>query len=52
MNNRVLLGMYFPGNSSLHRLDPRSKLLACFWYVILVFCAQGWVLNLAVVALL
>ena len=24
----ITLGQYFPGNSLLHRLDPRTKILA------------------------
>lgn len=27
MNDRLLLGKYYPGNSLLHRLDPRTKFL-------------------------
>lgn len=41
MTNRVLFGSYVPGTSGLHRLDPRLKLLTCFWYVILIFAVNS-----------
>lgn len=41
MNNKVFFGLYVPTNSILHRLDPRLKLIACFWYVITVFFANN-----------
>lgn len=41
MNSRVLFGSFVPGTSVLHRLDPRLKLGACFWYVLLIFMAHG-----------
>ncbi|MGB9857098.1 MAG: energy-coupling factor transporter transmembrane component T family protein [Dictyoglomaceae bacterium] len=31
------LGQYIPGSSILHSLDPRAKLIATFWLVILLF---------------
>ena len=42
MNNKVLFGSYVPTNSWLHRLDPRAKIIACFWFVILVFFAKNF----------
>ncbi|WP_251545451.1 energy-coupling factor transporter transmembrane component T family protein [Limosilactobacillus caecicola] len=41
MNNKVIFGLYVPTNSFIHRLDPRMKFIACFWYVILVFFANN-----------
>ena len=38
----ITLGQYFPGNSLLHRLDPRVKLLVTFVYIIAVFIPQNW----------
>ena len=29
----ITLGQYFPGNSPIHRLDPRTKLLGMFGYI-------------------
>ncbi len=36
----ITLGQYFPGNSILHRLDPRVKILLMLAFVILVFFAR------------
>ena len=39
----ITLGQYFPGNSFIHRLDPRSKLLFLIVYIVVLFCAEWWV---------
>ena len=39
----ITLGQYFPGNSIVHRLDPRTKLLFLIVYIAALFTAQGWV---------
>ncbi|MBQ3865718.1 MAG: energy-coupling factor transporter transmembrane protein EcfT [Clostridia bacterium] len=36
----ITLGQYFPGESILHRLDPRFKILSMFVFVVLVFFAR------------
>ena len=36
----ITLGQYFPGNSLVHRLDPRTKLLAVVLYAILLVLLQ------------
>ena len=36
----ITLGQYFPGNSPLHRLDPRLKILLMFAFVVLIFFAR------------
>lgn len=46
----ITLGQYFTGNSLLHKLDPRTKLIAAFVFVIAVFCARG-ILGLSLLAL-
>lgn len=46
MNNSVVFGSYVPIDSPIHRLDPRAKLMICFWYVILVFFANNLWTNL------
>ena len=33
----ITLGQYFPGNSPIHRLDPRTKLLGMLAYIIVIF---------------
>ena len=37
----ITLGLYFPGNSFLHRMDPRMKLILCVAYIVLLFVAKG-----------
>ncbi|MCL2747351.1 MAG: energy-coupling factor transporter transmembrane protein EcfT [Oscillospiraceae bacterium] len=38
----ITLGQYFPGNSVVHRLDPRAKLILTFIYIIALFLASGF----------
>ena len=44
----ITLGQYFPGNSVVHRLDPRTKLIMLVVYIIALFCAVSWVSYAAV----
>lgn len=46
MNSKVFFGLYVPTNSVLHRLDPRMKIIGCFWYVVIVFFANNLWTNL------
>ena len=39
----ITLGQYFPGNSPVHRLDPRTKLLLLIVYIVALFLAKSWV---------
>ncbi|MGN0998299.1 MAG: energy-coupling factor transporter transmembrane component T family protein [Faecousia sp.] len=39
----ITLGQYFPGNSIIHRLDPRTKLIFLVVYIVALFLASGWV---------
>lgn len=39
----ITLGQYFPGNSPIHRLDPRTKLLILIVYIIALFTANYWI---------
>ena len=39
----ITLGQYFPGNSIIHRLDPRTKLIALIVYIVALFSAANWV---------
>ena len=39
----ITLGQYFPGNSVIHRLDPRTKLIALMVYIVVLFSAGSWV---------
>ncbi|WP_155287449.1 energy-coupling factor transporter transmembrane component T family protein [Lacticaseibacillus zhaodongensis] len=40
--NKMILGRYIPGDSPIHRLDPRTKLLVTFYYIAIVFLANNW----------
>lgn len=41
MNNSMIIGQYVPGHSLIHRLDPRTKILIIFFFVITVFFANS-----------
>ncbi|HFI0235736.1 TPA: energy-coupling factor transporter transmembrane protein EcfT [Streptococcus suis] len=47
--DKLILGRYIPGNSLLHRLDPRSKLLAMFLFLLVIFWANNLVTNLVLI---
>lgn len=38
----ITLGQYFPGNTIVHRLDPRTKLILVILYIVALFNAQSW----------
>ena len=38
----ITLGQYFPGNTLIHRLDPRTKLIMLVVYIVALFMATGW----------
>ena len=43
----ITLGQYFPGNSFVHRLDPRTKLLLMSAYIVAVFIVGNmWLFTL------
>ena len=44
----ITLGQFFPGNSVVHRLDPRTKLLMLIVYIVSLFVANNWVSYLLV----
>ena len=48
----ITLGQYFPGNSSIHRLDPRAKLIILVMYIVALFVASSWVSYAVVLAFL
>lgn len=41
MFGNITLGQYFPGNSPVHRLDPRTKILLAGAYITLIFLVQS-----------
>lgn len=38
----VSFGQYFPGNSLIHRLDPRAKLLIFIAFIVIIFCTFNY----------
>ena len=51
----ITIGQHFPGNSVVHRCDPRLKIIATIAYIIVLFMASnplGIALSLALLALL
>ncbi|MFA9493136.1 energy-coupling factor transporter transmembrane protein EcfT [Streptococcus sp. E17BB] len=49
--DKLILGRYVPGQSVLHRLDPRSKLLAMMMFILIIFWANTLVTNVLALAL-
>ena len=37
----MTLGQFFPGNSVLHRLDPRMKMILTVLYIVIIFLAEN-----------
>lgn len=44
----VTLGQYYPGNSIIHRLDPRTKILALIAFLVILFCSFNYLSLLLV----
>lgn len=38
----ITIGQYFPGNSVVHRMDPRAKLLLDILYLVILFTSQSF----------
>ncbi len=45
----ITLGQYFPGNTVVHRLDPRTKLLLTLVYIVALFLCK-WFISYALMA--
>ncbi len=39
----ITLGQYFPGDTLLHRLDPRTKIIMTTLYIVVIFIAASWI---------
>ena len=39
----ITLGQFFPGNSFVHRLDPRTKLIFLIVFIVALFLAVSWI---------
>lgn len=50
MLGNITIGQYFPGDSLLHSMDPRTKILATLIYIVAIFFAQTVVSYLFVTA--
>jgi len=48
----ITLGQYFPGNTFVHRLDPRVKLLFAVFYIIALFLANQLLSYVVLIAVL
>ena len=42
MLDKLLLGRYLQGDSFVHQLDPRTKFISTFVFIIIVFLANNW----------
>ena len=38
----ITIGQYFPGNSVIHRMDPRAKMLLDILYLVILFTAKSF----------
>ena len=41
MLSDITLGQFYPGHSLIHRLDPRTKIILTFLFIIIVFLAEN-----------
>ena len=48
----ITLGQYFPGNTFIHRMDPRAKLLFTILYIVALFIAKSLLTYLILIAVL
>ncbi len=48
----ITLGQYFPGDTPVHRLDPRTKLILVIVFIVGLFNAENWFSYLFVIAIL
>ncbi len=39
----ITLGQFFPGNSPVHKMDPRAKLVMLVVYIVALFVAVSWI---------
>ncbi len=49
MLKEMTLGQYFPGESVIHRLDPRAKIILAVLYIVAIFSAQNLVCFVALI---
>ena len=46
MLDKLLLGRYLQGDSFVHQLDPRTKFISTFVFIIIIFLANNWLTYL------
>ncbi|MDZ7835253.1 MAG: energy-coupling factor transporter transmembrane component T [Alkalibacterium sp.] len=49
MMDKLIFGRYIPGDSLIHRLDPRTKLMGAIWFIIIIFLANNWISYAALI---
>jgi len=40
--NNISIGQYFPGDSFIHKLDPRTKILFTLLFIVCIFVSKGF----------
>lgn len=50
MLNDITLGQYLPGNSAVHRLDPRTKLILMISFIVAIFLVKDMRTFILIVA--
>ncbi len=50
MLSDITLGQFFPGNSIIHKLDPRLKIICIILYIVAIFSAASYVAFAAITA--
>ena len=45
----ITLGQYLPGNSILHKMDPRMKIILLTFFIVFIFVARNFI-ALAIMA--
>ncbi|KAF1297924.1 cobalt ABC transporter ATP-binding protein [Enterococcus sp. JM4C] len=50
MMNKLILGRYIPGDSFVHKMDSRAKLVASFYFIGIIFMANNWQTYLLIAA--
>lgn len=48
----ITLGQFFPGNSPVHKMDPRAKLMMLVVYIVALFVAVSWISYAVMLAFL
>jgi len=42
LKGSITIGQYIPGNSAVHQLDPRTKIIGTLLYVVILFLVGSW----------